>query len=666
MATSTAEDQSFGGTRGKLLLRRRLKINRELIEIADDFDRRKNISDAKKQIEFVSSEQFLLNELYSRGDPKLQDIVKTIQKEQDDIIRSRPNHVVVINGVAGSGKTSIAIHRMAYLLYPANQTKISAKRSIIFCPNPIFLHYIEDLLPSLGEKDVQQTTFVAWALERLRRRDLHVVDSSQEIFLDPHSDRELLRKHWSRARLKGNLKIKELIGRYIEHLKHTQPQLTRELAYRQMGELQLDFVFTPEDVRTVIQANLEKTSATLIQIRENAWAALKELVRRKYDDDVWAKSDAMKQQAAAIEQIATLIEDAEEQKLLLDEAKEKRKSQESFRGRAFGNPRNKDRICNLVDVLLQQDFNRIWPPIDSITLYYNLFENLELLQVLTTELYKPEDVELLISSRPGSTVIEMEDIAAILYFHEALSEVDQTKYDHIIVDEVQDFSPMQLEIIHAKSTNHSLTLVGDMAQGIHAHRGSTRWGEIQSIFHDDHTSFHNVSQSYRSSAEIVQFSNRVLQNLQKEKPLLGIPFNRHGVSPALVQLPDQENIKKEIVNRLQSIRKAGYKNIAVITKTLRETIEILAFLEVAGYPAEISIKELESEFKYGGGLIVLPVILTKGLEFQAVIICDANEINYSTQKPYDGRLLYVAITRALHELHILYTGQASGFLLQPA
>lgn len=168
-----------------------------LEKISDEFDRRKNVSQEDKQVEFISNEQYLLEQLYTRGDPRLQDIVKSIQEKQDKIIRARHDQVVIINGVAGSGKTSVAIHRLAYLLYPGNENKINASRTIIFCPNPIFLHYIEDLLPSLGEKDVKQTTFAAWAIEKMRRQDLQVVDSSQDMFLSPNQNRDILKQCWN-------------------------------------------------------------------------------------------------------------------------------------------------------------------------------------------------------------------------------------------------------------------------------------------------------------------------------------------------------------------------------------------------------------------------------------------------------------------------------------
>lgn len=339
-AGSNAEKQSYrapeGVVSGRLLLRRRFAIDKgELQQIIDEFDHRPHIRVEHKLVEFTSNEEYLLQELYSRGDPRLQDIVKTIQKQQDDIIRARHDRIVVINGVAGSGKTSVAIHRMAYLLYPASKTNIRASRCIIFCPNPIFLHYVEDLLPKLGERDVRQTTFAEWALTRMQLVGKYkVVDSSQNIFLNSHSDREILKKLWQRARLKGGAKIKQLLSNYVEYLKGNQIVSEKGLAYHQIGEIKLDFFFSHYEIMGAVNNSLDRQFDSLSKMREDALFTLRQLIELKYDEDVNNKAEELIRQADLLEEAAKEIEDPEEQKLLFEEAK----SYRSFRGRAFSIP----------------------------------------------------------------------------------------------------------------------------------------------------------------------------------------------------------------------------------------------------------------------------------------------------------------------------------------
>ncbi len=663
LAGGKAEHQSYkapeGIIKGRLLLRRRYTIvDEDLQQITDEFDRRTHILTEHKVTEFTSGEEYLLQELYSRGDAKLQDIVKTIQKQQDDIIRAKHDHIVLINGVAGSGKTSVAIHRMAYLLYPASKTNIRADRSIIFCPNPIFLHYIEDLLPRLGERNVRQTTFAEWALTRMQITDRYkVVDSSQPVFLDSHADRNLLKKLWQRARLKGNLRIKELLDRYVAYLMQNQTIPEKGLTYRQIGDIRLDFFFSVDEISNAIEDAQNGQSVSLTSVRESALSSLRKMIDKKYDLDVDLKAEEQNKQADSLEEAAKSVENPEEQKILVEEAKTLR----AFRGKAYIPSINK-RIVSLVSVLLQKDFDQIWKPIKLIDTYYALYQDVGLLSKLAQDIYSDEEIQMLINKDVKPDTVEMEDLAGLLYFHEHVESKFNGKYDHIIIDEVQDFSPLQLELIFATSNENSMTLVGDVSQGIHAHRGITAWGELTDVFPQNKFTLENITQSYRSTQELVHFSNEVLKQIRKDHTLLAEPFARKGKTPIIVHVKSTEKQKEELLSRIKLLQKGGFKNIAVIVKTMEQAIALIGFLDVAGTPPVISIKQLDTDFKYVGGLAVMPVILTKGMEFEAVIVHNANETEYSSQKLYDGRLLYVAVTRALHEMQIMYTGELSGFL----
>jgi len=674
-AGGTARMQSYKAPQGKikvqLLLRRRVTIKHgEIQEISDEFDRRPQQQAYTKKVEPKTNEEFLLNELYSRGDPKLQDIVKTIQEKQNNIIRARHDRVVIINGVAGSGKTSIAIHRMAYLLFPASNTHIQASRSIIFCPNPIFLHYIEDLLPKLGERNVQQTTFANWALSQMRiGSQYRVVDSSLNVFLDPKSGQDLLYRLWRRAKKKGSLKIKQLLEKYVEFLKHSQTYPMEALVYSKIGEFELDFEFLPEEIQNICEECARDPLASLSAIRESAWLRLQELAGKKYDADVWKKANKIKLaseiEIMTLERSLALTSDPEKQKLLKDEIKRKRNASSFFRDQAFRNRRTKNITTNLVEVFLQQEFNHFWPLLDAAVLYYALFENNDLLLQLSKGIFTREDAEALFAVRKESNVIEHEDVAAILYFYHLINSADNLKYDHIIIDEVQDFSPLQLDQIYEKSKNNSLTLVGDIAQGVHAYRGLSAWKDLADVLPQDKVSFENIAQSYRSTQEIVIFSNEILKQYRK-KPLLAQPFARTGSLPTIIHVTNPEEHNNQLVKRIEGLQNKRYKNIAVIVKTLSQAIALINFLNTTEVKPRVTAEQVRTEFKYRGGLTVLPINLAKGLEFEAVIIYEANEREFNSNKAYDGGLLYIAVTRALHELEIMYSGRRSGLLVTAA
>lgn len=315
----------------------------------------------------------------------------------------------------------------------------------------------------------------------------------------------------------------------------------------------------------------------------------------------------------------------------------------------------------MVGALLQKDFDQIWKQVNFIDDYYSLFKDKDLLAKLANNVFTGDEIQILSNAVVKPDVIEMEDLAALLYFHELVNGKFNVKYDHIIIDEVQDFSPLQLELIYATSNENSMTLVGDIAQGIHAYRGISAWSELTDIFPQEKISLENVTQSYRSTQELVSFANEVLKQIRKDHPMLAEPLARQGKPPVIVHVSVPDKLKEELLSRIQTFQKSGFKNIAIIVKTTEEAMSLISFLDVAGLNPEATIKQIETEFKYTGGLVVLPVILTKGMEFEAVIIYNASETEYSSQKIYDGRLLYVGITRALHEMQILYTGEPSGF-----
>lgn len=678
-ASSSAEEQDYkapgGKIKGRLQLRRRFKmLNGELTEITDEFDYRptpkENLNETKKFEKIPkpqeSQQDFLLSELYSRGDPRLQDIVKTIQKQQDEIIRSRFDQIMVINGVAGSGKTSMAIHRMAYLLYPGNNTKIRATQSIIFCPNPIFLHYIEDLLPSLGERNVQQTTFYEWALQQMTLSRVKLTDTTHEFFVATDSDPATIKIRWQRAKLKGSLKFTKVLEKYLDYLRQFgQNYPETPFTFREIGPLSLTFKISHQEIIKVIEDAVKQTYLTLDQIRSSAWMEITELIKKRYDEIVFEQSKAIKAAAEAevikLEDLLQLESDEKAAKEIVAKIRAKKNEESGYRVRAFRNEVKKQHVF-MVESLMKKEFDRIWPVYQAAEIYYDLLNQRFLLQEMTRGLLPGEEVAALFEKHIDRSMIEMEDVAAILYLHQLIYGEGQQMFDHIVIDEVQDFSPLQLKLIGDRSSNKSMTLVGDIAQGIYEYRGINSWRDIEEAFPFEVIRLEKVSQSYRSTIELVEFGNEILKQISKKSPLLGIPYSRHGAKPLILRTDTQELMDKELISRIKIQIKNKYKNIAIIVKNNELLEHVLSVVRNSGIPVNTTTSQLDNHFKYTGGVVVLPVTLTKGMEFESVFLYDVNEATYDSQKIYDGRLLYVAVTRALHELTIFYTGELSGYL----
>ncbi|MBI9046552.1 MAG: UvrD-helicase domain-containing protein [Anaerolineaceae bacterium] len=601
-----------GFRKGKIKLRRRFQIEKGLLyEINDELDTRDEEQEPGK---LVSDDQFLLQQLYSRGDPKLQDIVKTIQKQQDDIIRASSNGIIIINGVAGSGKTSIALHRLAYLLFPGNADSFRAKNSIVFCPNKIFLRYIEDLLPSLGEKDVQQTTFEDWAnLQLGRNSGFNAQDTLQDKFLDPDTSNSELKNLWRCTRLKGSLDFKNLLNQHIKHnlSKIDFPKKDWVFNINDNSLPPLVIHIHMDDIYQIV-INAQQTNQPLFNQRNLAFNSLKKIILSRVDQNLEAYL--------------------------------------------------KRRIIARLETLLQRYFEKMWPDYDIQAIYQNLLSKPDLLFMAGNGIFTKTQLKILYDHYLKYPVPGIEDIPAFLYLHRRIFGVSTVKYDHIVIDEAQDFSPFQFDLIFDNTRTPSMTIVGDINQGIHAYKGINSWDEVlpdKSI----NISKENILQSYRATYEIVECSNLILQNTMKEKAILAQSLNRHGEKPCLYKLKDKNKQMNKSLGIIQNLQNSqSFKNIAVITRTKQDTWQLIEYFSKQGIKPTLSYEDMQKEFKYKGGLVVMPTSMTKGLEFEAVIVFDCSEQNFNSKFAYNGRLLYVASTRALHHLSFTFSSQLSKFM----
>lgn len=156
---------------GNLKLKRKIEIDNAALQ---------NVYDGEELTSLVGSDPFLLKQLNQKASSQLKDIISTIQSEQNKIISLEPDKDIIVQGVAGSGKTSIAIHRLSWLLY--NYKNIDAKNCLIIAPTKLFLKYIKNLLPEIGSENVPQSTFNDWAIYKLR----DVIDEDE--IIKPPSD----------------------------------------------------------------------------------------------------------------------------------------------------------------------------------------------------------------------------------------------------------------------------------------------------------------------------------------------------------------------------------------------------------------------------------------------------------------------------------------------
>lgn len=546
-ASYTAPD---GLIEGEVTLKRQFKIKNGKLVLAVDTGIR-------------IDDEILLQTLSKSRNPHMQQIVYSIQREQNRVIRDRSSRYLWIQGVAGSGKTSIALHRIAYLLYHRSK-HLKSDNFIVFSPNQVFIDYISDVLPELGEENARQITFFDCAVKTLANYNLQIEDVSEQLELlmqqKPNKRKQI-------AKYKMSPEFIKVLDLYLQYLKQFKWKFRNVIFAKRK-------VFTASDAEYLFN-------------QEYAHLPLSE----------------------RIEQVKNRI-------VFLISSKYKSVHEEK----------------------LKQAVIEAFPKINAFRLYKKLYHNPQLWsEIGVKDLPKKLDqlcrytVE---SLNKGKLLYE--DVAPLMYmqnFIEGLN-IDAT-VNHVVVDEVQDYTLLQLRLIRAMFADADYTLLGDINQSIHPlnfwqlAEGSKSFTENCKIV--------ELNRCYRSTIEIAELAKFILPQQKLEI------IKREGQKPTLHTIA-KDNLMPELVNLLRSLSK--YESIAVICKTLSRCKEVYKELEQQG----MQVKMLTgSSRKFTNGVTILPSYVSKGLEFDAVIVLDADEATYNSKT--ERRLLYTLTTRALHDLH---------------
>ena len=223
---------------------------------------------------------------------------------------------------------------------------------------------------------------------------------------------------------------------------------------------------------------------------------------------------------------------------------------------------------------------------------------------------------------------------------------------HIVVDEAQDYSSFQFEFLKRLFPSAKMTVLGDFNQAIFAHASEmVDFHTLTSLYGPDETEVINLARSYRSTKPIIECTRRLMPGGERI-----IPFERDGEKPVLTQLSNRAELHHCIASKVVDLRSLGYNSIAIICKSAEESTQ--AF-EALSSIAEIKLLK-NSSIEYEQGVVVIPSYLSKGIEFDAVIIYDASEQVYGDESL--RRLFYTVCTRAMHYLQLYSVGEPSPFL----
>ena len=513
--------------------------------------RQYQIKDAKLDNVFDTTinidDDVLQSVLKENSSEQMKNIVNTIQKEQNEVIRDDKTNNLIVQGIAGSGKTSVALHRIAYLLYKIEY--LNSNNVLIFSPNNIFQEYISNVLPELGEDNTLITTFHEFASTYIK----------EYWRVEPYSS--FLARYYKNEYQNNDLikfKLSDDIIPIIENYANTITNLCRFIRDIEYNEIIID-------------------KNELNDLLKNRFCKFNLFTRFDY--------------------IAEKI------------------NNRYFRGKKQDKVRIKALLLKNINVTtnikdIYKEFYDSQEFLDSYKGYFNRNENIKNL---------------------NKKVLNYEDSTLFIYLKFLLTDIPyKVSTKLVVIDEAQDYTLLQYKIIKTLFKNANFTILGDINQTINPYYKYDSMEILKNIFNNS-TKYIELSKTYRSSKEIIDYSNKIL-NLNHT-----CAVRRENNIP--VKIYNKVNYDELIKNI--NLLKEKYNKVAIITKSIDEAKKI--YEKIDNNIDNISVVDIDTE-KYNKNLIIIPAYAAKGLEFDSVII-----INNFDKDKY---LYYVAVTRAQHELII--------------
>jgi DNA helicase IV len=535
----------------------------------------------------------------------MRDIVATIQREQDEIIRSPLPGVLVVQGGPGTGKTAVALHRAAYLLY-THRFPLERQGVLVIGPNPLFLRYIEQVLPSLGESGVTLTTIAGLVHGVVPRAEepAHV------------------------ARLKGDARMARVLAKAVRSRQRALRR-TAEIPYG-AGVLRL----TPELSAEVVAAAHRRPGAHNARRR-----FVEQLVLRRLADEHLRTLGLHGVEVGSSRQNGETGHGQEE-------------------GEGFDLAEFSDQLRRRPE--LSEALDRMWPRLCAEELLNDLFGSPALLRLAGKDVLRPEEARVLERPRRsavGEIPFTVADVALVDEARVLLgprrarrpgngSEPDEPRtYGHIVVDEAQDLSPMQLRMVSRRSLSGSVSVVGDIAQATGPWAPSS-WDDVTAHLPSARPPrLVELTVSYRTPAEVVELSKAILA---EAVPGMVPPtaVRRTGVAPRFTPVPPGDLAAATARVAVELVEELRPGTVAVLAPGSL-LAELSVALDRAGAPA--ADPRLHG---LGAPLSLLPVDLANGLEFDAVVVVEPAAV--VEESPQGLRALYVAVTRPTRRLAVVH------------
>ena len=551
--------------------------------------------------EVIANDDLLTKYLAKNKQAVLGEIIATIQKEQNEIIRKSPYHNMIVQGVAGSGKTTVAMHRISYILYNY-QERFKPDDFYIVGSNRILLEYITGVLPDLDVYGIRQMTmeelFVRLLYEDWDDKKYRICKNAEADF----SSNVKGTYGWFRDLEQFCIRLEQETipyktiylnpKQFVEGLQDGKSGVYDKTVGESINPKDLIPILTGAEIKNYVEQN----PTVSVQNKINM---LNERLLSKIKDEFLGKGVKYTR---------------EEQKAII----------RAYRGR-FGKNVWK---CSIFD--MYHDF---------------LMEQIE--KGHMTEIPHRE--------------FDVYDLAALAFLYKRIKETEViSEAHHVVIDEAQDFGMMAYAVLKYCIKDCTYTIMGDVSQNIHFGYGLNDWEELRELMlSGERAHFGILKKSYRNTVEISEFAMNVLHHGQFAA-YPAEPIIRHGKDVVVQRCDDREDLIKEAATVCKRWLAQGLDTVAVICRNEKDARN--AARELSAY-VKVAESDLEKAV-YENGVMVLPVAYTKGLEFDAVLILDPNKTDYPVDDGH-AKLLYVAATRALHELCVLHERDLTGLIADP-
>lgn len=549
--------------------------------------------------EVIANDELLTKYLAKNKQAVLGEIIATIQKEQNDIIRKTPYHNIIVQGVAGSGKTTVAMHRISFILYNYAE-RFRPEDFYIVGSNRILLEYITGVLPDLDVYGIRQMTM-------------------EQLFV------RLMYEDWD-----------EQSCSILENTAAAQGSMDRG-------------TFGWFQALTEFGARIEAERICMDSVV---------LDRRQFVEGLKGGVAGVFDEREGEPQPSDLVE------LLSGKAIRDYVEQTNASVQTKINMLNERLIIKIKDEFLKNGLRYSEKERKAILKEYRGYFGKKIFDISIFELYQRfllEQKEKGYEVSVPEQAYDVYDLAALAYLYKRMKETEViSEAHHVVIDEAQDYGMMAYAVLKYCMKDCTYTVMGDVSQNIHFGFGLADWEELRKLLcSQDGDSFGILKKSYRNTVEISEFATKILHHGSFE-PYPVEPIIRHGKEVEIMQFPTKRELYEETARRCRAWQKQGLNTIAIVCRT-PEKAELVARQLGRLIPV---CESNPDKAVFSDGIMVLPVVYTKGLEFDAVLIFDPDKEEYPVDDGH-AKLLYVAATRALHELCVLYREELTGLIAEP-